>query len=932
MSRRSAAVAALCGAGLGLGLWSTAASLDHAAGADGPFRVAMLPALPTLGLLMGVAGLAIAAVVALSARLGGPAASDRALDISKPLAAAGLLVLPYLPWLPEQVPAVLLLSGPGAWIWWGVLATGVVCTLAARRAPAHHTQGDPAAAATRRRWTTGILLLSLAASGLLADRFMRSPLFPGGDEPHYLIIAQSLWRDGDLKIENNHARRDYDEYFHRDLSPHYLTRGVDGEIYSIHPVGMPVLIAPVYAAGGYDATVWAFVLMGAAALTMAWRLAWAVTGAAGAATFGWAVLAFGVPWVFNTFSIYPEIPAALAVTTAFTLTAGWQAGAGHGRHRPAPPVRFLVAGLALATLPWLSTKYAVMALALGLVLLGRAWWPWPTGAGPRRRALLSTAAVAVPCVVSLGGWFSFFKIIWGTFSPAAPYGIQRETRLEYLPQGAPGLLFDQEYGVLLFAPALVLAIPGLFALWRQGGASRRLGLEIVAVWAGLLCIVGAFHIWWGGSAIVGRPVVSALPLLVVPVAAQWSAGAAQAWRRGAHVVLLATGLGLTVLLAVAQNGLLLVAGRDGSSQVLEYIAPSASLWTLWPTFLRQPPATAAAMTITWLAPILFTGWILGRLPSRAGTSGHALLGSSLALVASLAITSALVQAAFEPSTPPADVARRPRARLLDEFDDLRRPLALRYAPLGRLDPATVPGLFPLVVNDAGQRVSDPASRLFGQRLSLPAGRYGVDLVFANAAAGPVDGTLDVRVGRTGPPFQRWPVAVTPPGSWGRAFSLPVDAGFVGFEASPGIAGEGPQLRLTPQQVVPVSRRPAVPAVLGSGRYGDILLFVHGDDAWPEPEGLWVRGRSTAAITIVSATPRPLTVAVRAGARPVEVEVRIGSTTRHVALTPGQTTPLIFPAVFDAQLMQVTTSDGFVPADVEPGSRDHRLLGCWIEVR
>ncbi len=54
------------------------------------------------------------------------------------------------------------------------------------------------------------------------------------------MIAQSLWRDGDLKIENNHTRGDYQEYFDRDLEPHYLTRGADSEIYSIHPVGLPV--------------------------------------------------------------------------------------------------------------------------------------------------------------------------------------------------------------------------------------------------------------------------------------------------------------------------------------------------------------------------------------------------------------------------------------------------------------------------------------------------------------------------------------------------------------------------------------------------------------------------------------------------------------------------------------------------------------------
>ena len=70
------------------------------------------------------------------------------------------------------------------------------------------------------------------------------------------MIAQSLWRDGDLKIENNHERGDYREYFPADLEPHYLTRGTDGEIYSIHPIGIAVLLAPVYALAGYQGAVW----------------------------------------------------------------------------------------------------------------------------------------------------------------------------------------------------------------------------------------------------------------------------------------------------------------------------------------------------------------------------------------------------------------------------------------------------------------------------------------------------------------------------------------------------------------------------------------------------------------------------------------------------------------------------------------------------
>jgi hypothetical protein len=68
---------------------------------------------------------------------------------------------------------------------------------------------------------------------------------PGGDEPHYLVITQSLLRDGDLRIENNHTQGDYAEYFGGTLRPDFINRGQDGEIYSIHAWSVSARVAGV---------------------------------------------------------------------------------------------------------------------------------------------------------------------------------------------------------------------------------------------------------------------------------------------------------------------------------------------------------------------------------------------------------------------------------------------------------------------------------------------------------------------------------------------------------------------------------------------------------------------------------------------------------------------------------------------------------------
>ncbi len=960
MSRRTLTAAA-CGAVAGLGTWATIGSIDRMQGLEGPVRVAMLPSLATLALL-GLAGALVFVLLdmALARRWPSPRVSAPLLV----LAGSGVLVLPYLPWLAEAAPALMLLAGPGALMAWGMLGglavwsaildarhmRAVATSVAPQGRPAHESSGE--ALARRRRWTTAILLASLVTSGLLANRFTRTPLFPGGDEPHYLVIAQSLWRDGDLRIEDNHTRGDYDEYFHRPLTPHYLTRGVDREIYSIHPIGMPVLMTPVYALGGYDLVVWALLLLAAIAMTSAWRLAWAVTGSASAATVAWAVVALGPPWIFNTFAVYPEVPAACAVALAFAWTSGWHAQRdAHRRPLDVPVWRWWAAGLATACLPWFSTKYVVMGALLGFVTLLRAWWPWPPDAAARMRAFVRTLAVGIPNVVSLAAWFLFFKVIWGTWSPAAPYGTQRETKLEYLPSGAPGLLFDQEYGIVAFAPALLMVLPGLYALWRQRGARRRLGAELVIVFGGLLVVVGAFHIWWGGSAIVGRPLVSALPLLVLPVAAHWTACATQPLRRAAQRVLLAAGVAMTMLLASAQGGLLLVAGRDGSSQVLEYLTPSTPIWTHVPTFLRQSPGEAWPGVILWAGVALGAGLLLARIAratTQPGSSaaaapaglrgvGHAQLAAWVAVVVTGAAVSGVAARVLPPSTPVPALDERARVRMLDDYDAGRRPLAIRYDPLTRIAPAAVPGLFPLTVHEAGDRREDRATQLFGRRLSLPAGTYAVDMLLP-ASIVPIDAALAVHAGRTSPPLHTWPVSLTSPGSWGRAFALPVDVGFVGFKASAPLTEASPRLRLTPQHIEDASNRPRTPAVLGSARYGAIVVLVHGEDAWPEGDGLWVRGRVTSTLTVVGPQgPQGLTL--RAGAVAVDVVVAWQDGEARVSLNPGQSQDVTIPAPAGsasgddsiARQVRITTSSGFVPADVEPGSRDRRTLGCWVSL-
>ena len=898
--RRFLAVATL----VGTALWLSRTVLDRPGSPAGP-RVALFPSLPELLGLIILSAIGLTLLQSLVEHLVARRRPGAALSASDllPLGFLGLLALPYFPYLPDRLPLLITLAGPARWWVWAIALVGaawaVATALPARVRPL------PAMALALAPGAATALILGIAMAQLAGGA-----IYPGGDEPHYLVVTQSLVQDGDLRIDDNHARGDYRSFYAGRLEPDRIVPPArDGAIYSIHPVGTSLLVAPAFARWGYAGAAGTILLVAAIVGLVLWRALMRLTKAAGAAAFGWLAVVSSAPFVLHGFAIGPEVPASLAV-----LTAVWW------RDRPDTPPDAFFRGVAIAVLPWLGLKYVPMTAALALLVVARA---------PRdvRRLIV----LALPVAVSVAGWFLWFNSLWGSPSPTAPYGSAHQVALGNLAAGVPGLLFDQEYGILAATPVLAMAALGWWQLWRSGGGARVVAVETALPLLVLGLTAGAYETWWGGSAPPGRQLTAALPLAGVPLAALWHSLDAQPRRRGVLLTLLAIGAAVTATLVFAQQGLLIANGRDGTADLLDYLSPSRQLASMAPSFTvnRANLGSPLLLVALWSAALAVV-WRATR--GHAGeAAGRAALAAAATLSAGLVVVSA--------ATPLLTDSHRERIApgqyaSLDQFDTTARPIAVVYDPMRVVPAAAVPPLMRLEATPGLRRAPQPVRVLLNMRLSLPAGRYRAELTPQPDAA--LAGVVGLQVGRLGPPQQSWTLAEPAGAAWSREFDLALDTNFVGFRGDGVLESALARITVTPLEVVDVHDRIARPPVTATAILGGLPAYFHDAHANLEAAGFWVRGRAAAEVTFgVHPDSRPRGVRLQLHGGPVPTRVRIATPVwaTEVQLTPGENTSVDVPALDTQRLLPVSIAveGGFIPAEHGGSAGDRRLLGCWVEV-
>jgi hypothetical protein len=351
-----------------------------------------------------------------------------------------------------------------------------------------------------------------------------------GDEPHYLAIAHSIGFDGDLDLSNNYGANE-PLVGGGVLRPEAHVRpGVDDVLRPVHDIGLPLAFAP-YVRLAVPVThaltrivpprlmrrarlnpavlyrhLISMAMIGLAAVLAAMMFeTFAALGATqGAALATTLLLALSPPLLIFSVLLFTELLSALLCFLVFRQIV---LGEIHGA------LRWWGVGCATGFLFLIHARNIGVIVPLAVLAL------YALRAPERRRHAMAfgaglTLMFAVRTLVNYHFWGKLLSGPHARFTTQADLSAipgEMVTRLA-------GLLVDQEFGLLPYAPVYVLAAVGAFTMFR---ARRDLAIAVLGVTVSYVALIlfplTNVHGWTGGWNPAARfltPIVPLLGLLV----------------------------------------------------------------------------------------------------------------------------------------------------------------------------------------------------------------------------------------------------------------------------------------------------------------------------------------------------------------------------------------------------------------------------------
>jgi hypothetical protein len=482
-----------------------------------------------------------------------------------------------------------------------------------------------------------------------------------GDEPHYQMITHSLVFDRDVDLTNDYANPDNLALGGHFEGGNHLQPGKDRRLRPVHDIGMPVLFAPYYAiAYMFTEEVVAYVparwlerarlnftvllrhLLSLAMIALTAAIAvhlfsiFSALAVTNRRAFEWVLLlVLSPPILSHSFLFFTEIVSAFIALSVFVWMRTGEAGEAGGAGRagqagqagqpgeaglkscatPATRGRALLAGAATGYLLLVHARNAGLIVGLIVVVLRRAK-RWPD----RGMIVAFMVGAAVLFGIRTAVTYHFWGTLittpherFGTVTGWQPFVAESVTRII-------GWLFDQEHGLLPYAPIYLLAPAGWFVLWKR---DRELCAElsiVVGAYVGVMTIpfLNA-HGWRGGWTPAARFLVPIAPFLAIATFA-----AVAHLRRLPAVVMAIVSVQVFLDALLWQHPGLLWNDGIGTSALLKFLDGGTG-WlsmyvpSIFPPLGGRTIALIAAAAIGWL---MFTVLLTINIKQTMDTKDH----------------------------------------------------------------------------------------------------------------------------------------------------------------------------------------------------------------------------------------------------------------------------------------------------------------------
>jgi hypothetical protein len=385
-------------------------------------------------------------------------------------------------------------------------------------------------------WVTQLAPFVVALAAYSVAHEVMSPT-PIGDEPHYLISAQSLAFDGDLDLVNDYESPERTQTAAGGpLSPslHAADYRDTGQLRPIRGIGMAVLLAPAVALDGLRGVRILMVLIAALVADQLFRLLRDLGFRRRWGILAWAAVALCYPMLVYCSQVYPELPGALLLLVALRVMVRWASS----------PLALAVASSAAALLVWLHVRFIPLSLGvfLGLAIAALRAARAPPDESTREpglrgflRAALGEAAryariaarawrtvtlpVAVPYVALLALFAAVSYHLYGSIHPSAPYRAFSDTTAgsggwSFVYEFALADVLNPSHGWIPYVPVHWLGLAALGCLVLRW---RWVAVACIAVPVGyevFLSSLGPVFGW----AFPARYLIVVIPFIAVPLA------------------------------------------------------------------------------------------------------------------------------------------------------------------------------------------------------------------------------------------------------------------------------------------------------------------------------------------------------------------------------------------------------------------------------